>query len=96
MRATIHAVALVGLIGGAVVGPVTAEPRYDRKLEQAAMAIVAARIGDIRGGFALEGRPAMVVASEGHAEDSRVAAAERLPDGLQRAVEKPVDPGAMF
>jgi hypothetical protein len=93
-------VALAALIGGAAVWPVAgtvaAEQRYDRRLEEAAMAIVAARIGDIRGGFAFDGRPVMVVLPEGHADDARMAATERLPDGLQRAIERPAAPGAMF
>ncbi len=102
MRATVHAMALAGLIGGAVVWPVAgslaAEQRYDRRLEEAAMAIIAARIGDIRGGFAFGGRPVMVIAPKGDAaaDNARMAATERLPDGLQRAIERPAGPGAMF
>lgn len=38
-----------------------AEFRHDVKLEQAVMEIVAARIGDIRGGFSHEVQPAFVV-----------------------------------
>lgn len=44
--------------------PAAGQPRYDRKLEDAVKAIVAARIGDIRGGFGLDERPVIVVARE--------------------------------
>lgn len=38
-----------------------AEPRYDHNLEAAAAGIVAARIGDIRGGFSFREKPKFVV-----------------------------------
>jgi hypothetical protein len=41
--------------------PSAAEMRYDRNLEKAAMAIVASRIGDIRGGFSYKQKPQFVV-----------------------------------
>ena len=44
----------------APMAPAAAEPRYDRKLEAAAMERVAARIGDIRGGFD-SGKSAMFI-----------------------------------
>jgi predicted dehydrogenase len=37
-----------------------AQPRYDAKIEQAAAAIVAGKIGDIRGGFAYDKLPQFV------------------------------------
>ncbi|MBA3449181.1 MAG: hypothetical protein H0T56_16560 [Pseudaminobacter sp.] len=53
------------LLSGAVVlavfsAPAAAGPRYDIKLEKAVMAIVAKRIGDIRGGFSLDRKPEFV------------------------------------
>ena len=38
-----------------------AEPRYDHNLEKAAARIVAAKVGDIRGGFAFRDKPQFVV-----------------------------------
>ena len=43
------------------VSPAMAERPYDRKLEKAVMEIVAARIGDIRGGFSYAQVPQFVV-----------------------------------
>lgn len=48
----------------ALASPAAGQPRYDRKLEDAAKAIVAARIGEIRGGFGLDDRPVIVVVRE--------------------------------
>ena len=44
--------------------PAMPGPRYDRKLEQAAIRIVAAKIGDIRAGFAYDQKPRFVVAQD--------------------------------
>jgi hypothetical protein len=49
---------MIRLLSGAAflavtAAPVAAGPRYDVRLEQAAMTIVAGRIGDIRGGFSI-------------------------------------------
>ncbi|MHA6644136.1 hypothetical protein [Mesorhizobium sp. A623] len=41
--------------------PAVAEMRYDRNLEKAAMAIVASKIGDIRGGFTYKQKVQLVV-----------------------------------
>ena len=47
--------------GAAASGPADgvgrAETQYDRKLEQAAIDIVAGKIGDIRGGFSFDVQP---------------------------------------
>ncbi|WP_054309036.1 hypothetical protein [Mesorhizobium sp. 1M-11] len=66
-----------------LAGRVTAEPQYDRVLEQAAIDIVAANIGTLRGGFAYNQVPQMIVAQE--APPPRRAPA----DGLVPAVERP-------
>jgi hypothetical protein len=50
MRALYCATAAFALGGLALARLAEAEPRYDRKLEEAVKAIVAARIGDIRDG----------------------------------------------
>ena len=60
MRALGCALAAIVLAGQA-----TAQPRYDRKLEEAVMAIVAAKIGDIRGGFAFGAKPEKMYADAG-------------------------------
>lgn len=46
------------------VVPAGAEHRYDRKLEQAAMRIVAEKIGDIRGGFSYGQKLRFVMAQD--------------------------------
>lgn len=68
----------------------TADSRYDQKLEQAVMAIVAAKIGDIRGGFSYDSHPVFVtvpVPAGGGTEDmSRPD--NGWSDGLAVAVER--------
>jgi hypothetical protein len=44
--------------------PVLAGERYDHKLEEAAMRIVASKIGDIRGGFSYAQKPLFVNAHD--------------------------------
>lgn len=44
----------------AALTPALAEQRYDRRLEAAAIRIVAAKMGDLRGGFGLDERPVFV------------------------------------
>jgi len=48
----------------ALIAPVSAETQHDRKLEQAMMNIVAARIGNIRGGFAYDRVPEFVTVQD--------------------------------
>jgi hypothetical protein len=47
-----------------VTVPASAEHRYDRKLEQAAMRIVAGKMGDIRGGFTYKQKLQLVIAQD--------------------------------
>src|SRR3954469_24228417 len=53
------------LLGAALLGlltvPAGADTKYDLKLEQAAIDIVAGKIGDIRGGFAFDVQPLSVL-----------------------------------
>jgi hypothetical protein len=56
---------MIRLLSGAALSAVmaasaAAEPRHDLRLEQAAMKIVAQRIGEIRGGFSHEEKPAFI------------------------------------
>jgi len=74
----------------AVPGSAAAEPRYDRKLEEAVMAIVAAKMGDIRGGFALDARPVMVIVQNDAVMATTDIGATTLapPEGMARATER--------
>jgi hypothetical protein len=79
----------------ALVGPATAQSRYDRKLEEAVMAIVAAKIGDIRGGFAFDAKPVMVVVQDnivmGTTDMSlgrHLAPPDAPPEGMARATDR--------
>jgi cytochrome c556 len=56
---------MIRLLSGAVLLAVmaasaAAEPRHDVRLEQAAMKIVAQKVGDIRGGFSHEEKPVFI------------------------------------
>lgn len=55
--------------------------RYDEKLEKAAMAIVAEKIGDIRGGFSY-GQKVQLVIRQGEAPPQHEAAPRQTPDGI--------------
>jgi hypothetical protein len=57
MRTLLCGVAFLAVIAA----PAMAETRYDRNLEKAVMAIVASKIGDIRGGFSYKQAPQFVV-----------------------------------
>jgi len=89
MKALGCALAMIVLAGQA-----TAQSRYDRKLEEAVMAIVAARIGDLRGGFAFDARPVMVVVRDGavigttDTSGERRALLDRPPEGMARAMDR--------
>lgn len=68
--------------------PAHSESRYDRKLEQAAKAIVAAKMGSIRGGFDYNQRPAIVVIYDQVTTGSIVGGGLRLT-GQDVSVEQP-------
>ncbi len=74
----------------ALAGPSTAQSRYDRKLEEAVMAIVAAKIGDIRGSFAFDAKPVMVIVQDNTVMGTTDMNATRLapPEGMARAMER--------
>ena len=93
MRALGCALAAIVLAGQA-----TAQPRYDRKLEEAVMAIVAARIGDIRGGFAFGAKPVMVVVQNDvvMGTTDMNSATDRLPEGMARATDRKIAAPAIF
>lgn len=79
-----------------LIGPATAQDRYDRKLEEAVIAIVAARIGNIRGGFALDAKPVMVVVQDDAVMATTDMNAAQLapPEGMSRATDRPAAPTA--
>ena len=81
-----------------LAGQATAQPRYDRKLEEAVMAIVAAKIGDIRGGFAFGAKPVMVVVQNDVVMGTTDinSAADRLPEGMARATDRKIAAPAIF
>jgi len=65
-----------------------AEPRYDHKLEKAAAQIVAARMGDIRGGFSFREKPQFVAAHEPSTHSLARASSDPVKDdSLVPAVE---------
>jgi hypothetical protein len=72
-----------------VVVPAYAAHRYDRKLEQAAMKIVAQNIGDIRAGFAYDQKPRFVVV-----QDALMPGGWPQHDGSPPATEPPAAPAS--
>lgn len=94
--------AICAVLAGALAVPAAAQSRYDRKLEEAAAAIVAAKIGNIRGSFAFDAKPVMIVVRDDVVMGSTltdaasIAAEERLPDGLERAIDRPTNPATTF
>jgi hypothetical protein len=93
MKAAVCAMAAVAL-----AVPATAENRYDRKLEEAAAAIIASKIGEIRGGFAFGVKPAMVVVRDDVLMSTTDigAAAPAPPEGMARATERRAAPSTTF
>ena len=59
-RSILFGAAFVPALSAAVM----AQPKYDAKLEQAAMQVIAGKIGDIRPGFRYDQHPAFVVPQE--------------------------------
>jgi hypothetical protein len=85
MKALVCAVSAIAL-----VGPATAQSRYDRKLEEAVMAIVAAKVGEIRGGFAFDAKPVMVIVQDNTVMGTTDmnAATDTPPEGMARATDR--------
>lgn len=59
-RTILFGAALMPALSAAVI----AQPKYDAKLEQAAMQVIAGKIGDIRPGFRYDQHPAFTVPQE--------------------------------
>ena len=86
MRTLWAGAAVFGLAASSAV----AETRYDHRIEQAAIEIVAGKIGDIRGGFAFNARPVFVTGQDAlktGSVPSSNAANGASNDGLVPAVE---------
>jgi hypothetical protein len=89
MRTLLCGVAFLAIIAA----PAVAETRYDRKLEQAVVEIVAGKMGNIRGGFSYKQVPQLVVVPDAPvvpAEPPRKQASGDAGDGLMPAVERQV------
>ena len=90
MRIHVLAMLAAGMLAG---GHAMADERYDRKLDEAAAGIAAAKMGSLRGGFAPGERPALFVASPEEWARHPVSVAPALApgewrDGLAIAVER--------
>ena len=89
---------LAGLaVFGLAANAAAAETRYDRKIEQAALAIVASKIGELRGGFSFNARPVFVMRSDAIntgsvAAPGGAASAAQWRDGVAPAVKGAASP----
>ncbi|MEP9370906.1 hypothetical protein [Mesorhizobium sp. KR1-2] len=76
--------------------PAAAETRYDVKLEQAVMDIVASRMGELRGSFAFRRKPEFVILSDDSAsnhtslETERTELNRRFADGRHPVSERKI------
>ena len=90
MKTLWAAAALFGLLASSAA----AETQYDRKLEQAAMNIIAGKIGDIRGGFSFDIQPHAMIVPDAMATGSvetrkaNLSAGDAWQDGLAPAIER--------
>ena len=89
------------LIGCAVLLAVLATPamagsRYDRKLEEAVLGIVAAKMGDLRAGFAYDAKPQIIAGEDSMftgsigIETARQATPAPEPERITKADERKV------
>ena len=88
------------LMGAAFLGlltaPAGADTQYDRKLEQAAIDIVAAKIGGIRGGFSFDVQPVSMLSQDQMSTGSipernaSLLPSDAWRDGLAPATERKV------
>ncbi len=93
MRIHVPAMLAAALLAG---GEAVADGRYDRKLDEAAAQIAAAKMGSLRGGFAPDERPLLLSPAPAPQREraARPAAPRAAPapgewrDGLAIAVER--------
>ncbi|MER9018842.1 hypothetical protein [Mesorhizobium sp. M0898] len=92
MRSLLGSIALAAIFAASA----GAETRYDRKLEEAVMGIVAGKIGEIRGGFSYRQAPQFVIVPDtlpkapSSADRPRIQVSGDSSDGLTPAVERRV------
>ena len=91
MRKLMNCAAVLAVLAA----PASAETRYDRKLEQAVMDIVAKKMGELRGGFSYDAKPDLVVVQDQMATgsigiDPAGLSIPAAREGLARAVERTV------
>ncbi len=92
MRALMSCVAALAVLAA----PAAAGARYDRKLEEAVLDIVAKKMGDIRGGFSFDAKPQIVVSQDSMftgsigIETARLAKPVIAPANLTQADERKV------
>ncbi len=84
---------MLGLGLAMVAGTAAADVKYDRELEQAAVRIVAQKMGDLRGGFAFDELPDFVRTFDRGAVGTVPSASAGWSDGLALAVGWQVRPG---
>lgn len=86
----------------AFAAPAGAETRYDRKIEQAVMDIVARKMGELRGGLSYDEKPRLVVVQDTMTtgsigiETGRLAAGADRPREPPRAVERRISRVIIF
>lgn len=89
MRIHVPAMLAAALLAG---GAAMADGRYDRKLDEAAAQIAAAKMGSLRGGFAPDERPLLLKPAPRPRRETAVRPAAPAPgewrDGLAIAVER--------
>jgi hypothetical protein len=92
MKTLLMGAALLGLL----TAPAGADMQYDRKLEQAAIDIVAGKIGGIRGGFPFDVQPVSMLAQDQMSTGSipersaNLSPSDAWRDGLAPATERKV------
>jgi hypothetical protein len=67
-----HKVLILAALAAAFSMPAFAGNQYDRKLEQAAVEIVAAKMGELRGAFAFDAKPVFVTVEPEPQRDATV------------------------
>ena len=92
MKTLMMGAALLGLL----TAPAGADTQYDRKLEQAAIDIIAGKIGGIRGGFSFDVQPVSMLAQDQMSTGSipernaSLSRSDAWRDGLAPATERKV------
>lgn len=67
-----HKVLISAALSAAFAMPAFAGTQYDKKLERAAIEIVAAKMGELRGGFSFDAKPVFVIVEPAQQRDDTV------------------------